>query len=113
MGSGKTQNKSKKGRPPATPKEREDEMVNLAMKLAEKQLRDGTATPSVIVHYLKLGSTRGMIENDMMRKKSELLTAQKEKLESDKRVEELYSKALDAMRLYGGQIDDDEPIDIF
>lgn len=106
-------NKKRKGRPPTSPKEREDEMINLAMKLAEEQLRNGTATPSVIVHYLKLGSTRGMIENDMLEKKSELLTAQKEKIESDKRIEDLYEKAIDAMRLYGGQDDGDEPIDVF
>lgn len=105
--------KKRRGRPPTSPKEREDEMINLAMKLAEEQLRDGTATPSVIVHYLKLGSTRGMIENDMLEKKSQLLTAQKEKLEADKRVEELYTKALEAMRVYGGEPDDDEPVDIF
>ena len=105
--------KKPRGRPPTTPKEREDEMINLAMNLAEEQLRNGTATPSVIVHYLKLGSTRGMIENDMLEKKSQLLSAQKDKIESDKRVEELYTKALDAMRLYGGQPDDDEPVDIF
>lgn len=105
--------KQRKGRPPTTPKEREDEMINLAMNIAEEQLRNGTATPSVIVHFLKLGSTRGIIENNMLEKKSELLTAQKEKLESDKRVEELYVKALDAMRVYGGQQDDDEPEDIF
>ena len=104
--------KNPRGKPAATPKEREDEMINLAMNLAEKQLRDGTATPSVIVHYLKLGSTRGMIENDMLEKKSELLTAQKEKIEGDKRIEELYTQALDAMRLYGGQTED-EPVDLF
>ena len=108
----KTKRKSR-GRPPTTPKEREDEMINLAMNLAEEQLRNGTATPSVIVHYLKLGSTRGIIENDMLSKKSQLLSAQKDKIESDKKVEELYSRAIDAMRLYGGQTDDDEPIDIF
>ena len=104
--------KKPRGKPASTPKERENEMINLAMNLAEKQLRDGTATPSVIVHYLKLGSTRGMIENDMLEKKSELLTAQKEKIEGDKRVEELYTQALDAMRLYGGQTDE-EPVDLF
>lgn len=105
--------KKPRGRPPTSPKQREDEMINLAMNLAEEQLRNGTATPSVIVHYLKLGSTRGMIENEMLEKKSQLLTAQKEKIESDKRVEELYAKALDAMRLYGGQTDDEDSIDIF
>lgn len=108
MGKQKNKEKPNRGRPALTPKEREDEMINLAIGLAEKQLKDGTATPSVIVHYLKLGSTRGMIENEMLEKKSQLLTAQKEKLDSDKRVEELYTKALQAMRVYGGQNEDDE-----
>lgn len=99
-----------------TPKEREDEMINLAIDLAEKQLRDGTATPSVIVHYLKLGSTRGIIENEMLANKAELISAQTEKLESEKRMDELYERALDAMKVYGGQVDDDaayQPEDIF
>ena len=91
-------------------------MINLAMELAEQQLRDGTATPSVIVHYLKLGSTRGIIENEMLAKKSDLLRAQKEKLDSDKRMEDLYEQALTAMKVYGGQVEDvadEQPEDIF
>lgn len=111
-----TDAKAKRGRPAATPKEREDEMINLAMELAEQQLRDGTATPSVIVHYLKLGSTRGIIENEMLAKKSDLLRAQKEKLDSDKRMEDLYEQALTAMKVYGGQVEDvadEQPEDIF
>lgn len=112
----KTEQKVQRGRPASTPKEREDEMINLAMHLAEQQLRDGTATPSVIVHYLKLGSTRGIIENEMLEKKADLLRAQKDKIESDKRMEELYEKALSAMKLYGGQVEDvadEQPEDIF
>lgn len=107
MAKAKNTPKTDRGRPATTPKEREDEMINLAMGLAEQQLRDGTATPSVIVHYLKLGSTRGIIENEMLSKKSELLKAQKEKLDSDKRMEDLYERALTAMKVYGGQVEDD------
>lgn len=116
MASKKNKAETKRGRPATTPKEREDEMINLAMGLAEQQLRDGTATPSVIVHYLKLGSTRGIIENEMLAKKSDLLKAQKEKLDSDKRMEDLYEQALVAMKVYGGQVEDladEQPEDIF
>lgn len=116
MGRTKKEAKSKTGRPALTPKEREDEMINLAVDLAEQQLRDGTATPSVIVHYLKLGSTRGIIENEMLANKAELISAQKEKLDSERRMDELYEKALEAMKVYGGQVDDDagyQPEDIF
>lgn len=116
MGCTKKKDEPKRGRPALTPKEREDEMINLAIDLAEQQLRDGTATPSVIVHYLKLGSTRGIIENEMLANKAELISAQKDKLESEKRMDELYEKALAAMKVYGGQVDDDadyQPEDIF
>lgn len=93
-----------------TPKDREDELINLAVDLAEKQLKDGTASTQVIVHYLKLGSTRGMLEQEMLEKKSELLTAQTNSLKSAKRVEELYEEAMQAMRRYGGMGDKDVEI---
>lgn len=91
-----------KGRPAMNPKDREDELINLAVGLAEKQLRDGTASTQVIVHYLKLGSTRGMLEHEMLANKTKLVKAQTESIESNKRVEDLYKNALDAMQIYSG-----------
>ena len=100
-----------KGRPATSPQEREDELINLAVDLAEKQLRDGTASTQVIVHYLKLGSTRGMLEQEMLTHQTELVRAKTESLQSGKRIEELYSNALEAMRIYGGiSTQDDEEI---
>ncbi len=41
--------------PPAdTPEARENQLISAAVNLAEKQLLDGTASPSVITHYLRL-----------------------------------------------------------
>ena len=48
----------KKMRPALTPEARENQMIALAVDLAEQQLRDGTASSQVITHYLKLGSTK-------------------------------------------------------
>ena len=98
-----------KGRPATTPEQREDELINLAVDLAEQQLRDGTASTQVIVHYLKLGSTRGMLEQEKLAHETELVRAKTESLQSSKRVEELYTNALEAMRIYGGRTGDDEP----
>lgn len=92
----------KTGRPATNPKDREDEMINLAIKLAEQQLRDGTASTQVIVHYLKLGSTRGMLEQEMLENKTQLVKAQTESIQSAKKNEELYANALKAMSLYSG-----------
>lgn len=87
--------------PPAeTPEERENQMIALAIDLAEEQLRNGTASTQVIVHYLKLGSTRGQLENEMLEKKAELAAAQVESIKSAQKQEELYAEALKAMSTY-------------
>jgi hypothetical protein len=91
-------------RPPATtPEARENQMISLAVDLAEKQLLKGTASSQVISHYLKLGSTREQLEKERLRRENELLKAKTEAAQSSKKTEELYKNALDAMRAYSGQ----------
>lgn len=91
-------------RPPAaTPEGRENQMVSLAVELAEKQLIDGTATSQVIAHYLKLGSSREKLEQERLVHENELLKVKSEAIASSQRVEELYTIALNAMRSYAGQ----------
>lgn len=95
--------------PPAkSVEERENQMISLAVDRAERQLRDGTASSQVICHYLKLGSTKERLEREIMEEHKELLQAKTEMMNSAKRVEELYSKALNAMRAYSGRAEEDE-----
>lgn len=90
-------------RPPATtPEARENQMISLAVDLAEKQLSEGTASSQVIHHYLKLGSTKERIEKEILHHQKELIKAKTEAIQSAKKVEELYKNALDAMRSYSG-----------
>lgn len=89
-------------RPATTPEARENQLVSMAFDLAEKQLRDGTASSQVVTHYLKLGSSREKLEQERLRRENVLLKTKAEAMESAKRVEELYGKALDAMRSYAG-----------
>lgn len=99
----KTKTKPKvQSKPAITPEEREQQMVGLAMDLAEKQLREGTASPSVISHFLKLGSMREQLEESYLNKKVEHLGAQIDAIHSSAHAEELYQNALDAMRKYSG-----------
>lgn len=90
-------------RPATTPEGRENEVVSQAIDLAEQQIRDGTASSQVITHFLKLGSTREILEQERLRHENELTKVKIEALESQKRVEELYKEALDAMRSYSGE----------
>ena len=105
----------RRGAPAKTVEARENQLISLAVDLAEKQLSNGTASAQVITHYLKLGTTRERLEKAKLEKENELLAAKTEALQSQKRVEELYAKALDAIRAYSGSVDrvdeDDEIID--
>ena len=91
-----------KSRPGLTPESRENQIVSLAIDLAEKQIREGTASSQVITHFLKLGSTTNMLEKETLKKNLELITAKTESIKSGKVVEELYKSALEAMRRYSG-----------
>lgn len=98
---------SSRMRPALTPEARENQLISLAVDLAEKQLREGTASSQVITHYLKLGSTKERIEKEILEKQKELIEAKTQNLQTAARVEELYKSALDAMRDYRGTGDSD------
>lgn len=102
MGKAKKSPERNPGRPATTPEARENQLIALAVDLAEKQLLEGTASAQVICHYLKLGSTRGRIENKMLSNKADLISAQIDNLNEAKKVEDLYEEAIAAMRRYGG-----------
>jgi hypothetical protein len=95
-------------RPALTPEARENQLVSLAVDLAEQQLRDGTASSQVITHYLKLGSTREKLERERLKMENDLIQAKTEAMKSAQRIEELYSEAISAMRSYSGHGDSDE-----
>lgn len=105
--------KNRKIRPATTPEARENQLISLAVDLAEKQLLEGTASSQVITHYLKLGTQKERIEREMLEKKKDLIVAKTENLQSAKRIEELYANALKAMQNYSGntQIDISESED--
>ena len=100
------QSSRKKMRPALTPEARENQMISLAVDLAEKQLMEGTASSQVITHYLKLGSTKERIE--ILEKQKELIDAKTQSLKSAQRLEELYKNAYEAMKQYSGQGGDED-----
>lgn len=99
---------SRKMRPASTPEARENQLISLAVDLAEQQLRDGTASSQVITHYLKQSTVKAQLELEKLRQENELIKAKTEAYQSAKRVEELYTNALNAMRNYSGQGSEDE-----
>lgn len=99
---------SKKIRPALTPEARENQMISLAVDLAEKQLIDGTASSQVITHYLKLGSTREKLERERLEEENNLLRAKVKAIDNTDEIKALYVDAINAFRIYSGHGNEDE-----
>ena len=106
----KENSSKKKIRPALSPESRENQLISLAVDLAEKQLLEGTASSQVITHFLKLGTTKAELEKEKLRNETKLMQAKTENLESAKNIEAMYKEAIDAMRDYSGQsrMDDED-----
>lgn len=104
----KSKNVSKNIRPAFTPEEKEDQLIYLAVNLAEEQLRQGKASSQVITHFLKLASTKEKLEREKLELEKKLLAAKTEAYQSARETEEMYSQAIAALKEYKGEIDSDD-----
>lgn len=98
----------KKMRPALTPEARENQLISLAMDLAEQRLRDGTASSQEVTHFLKLGSSKAVLERDKLLEENKLLRAKTNAIENEAESKALYEEAIKAFRNYNGQGDPDE-----
>ena len=94
--------KQKKHPKASSPQARETQLINLAYNLAEEQLREGTASPSIVSHFLKLSTQREELELDNLRSKAKLQEAKAQQIDTAKENEELTKLAIDAMKNYSG-----------
>ena len=92
----------------STTEGRENEMIALAMDLAEEQLRNGTASSQLITEFVKRGSTKARLEKEILQEQKELMKAKTEALQSAKNIEELYAGAIKAMQKYTGHQEEEE-----
>lgn len=95
-------------KPGTTRESRENQLIALATNLVEKRLRDGSATSSEILHYLKLGTTREQLEQERIRHENELSQAKANKIRADQESVEKIDEVLKAIRTYSGYDTDEE-----
>lgn len=95
-------------RPAISPEAREAQLVDLAMKLVEQRLLDGTASSQETTHFLKLASPKAKLENERLIEENKLLRARTEALEKQKQDSINYEEVIRALRSYNGQGDEDE-----
>ena len=94
--------------PDLTNESAERRCISSAYDLAQKQLAEGTASPSVIVHFLKMGTAQAELERAKLEKETELLGARKVAIEEGERTKDLIEEAMKAFKSYNGLSSDDE-----
>ncbi len=108
-----TEKKKRRDYAPArTPEAKENQMISLAFKLAEKKLKDGSASSQLITHFLKLATIKEQLENEKLKADLEVANAKIKHMASQETTQELYQKAIKAFCEYSGTVyeedDDDE-----
>lgn len=88
-----------------TPEKQEHILIGLAYELAEKQLREGTASPMIVAQLLKRGTLREELELAKLRQETAVLNSKKAVLDSSTNTEQLMTEAIAAMRSYQGDED--------
>lgn len=68
-------------------------------------MREGTASATVITHFLKLASEREKLERVKLERENKLLAAKSDALQSAAKIEEMYEKAITAMRSYSAGVE--------
>lgn len=100
MATPKKTKQEREQRPASTPESREQQLVSLAVDLAERQIRDGTASAAVITHFLKIGTARETMEREILGKQAAFLEAKAASINKDKDQEDIAKAAMEALKNY-------------
>jgi hypothetical protein len=87
-------------RPAMSLKGREDQIIAMAYDEVERRIANGTATGPELVHFLKRGSPKEQLEMELLEKEKSLLDAKVAQINDQKTREEMYVKAIAAMKSY-------------
>lgn len=93
-------------RPPAlTLEARENQLIAKAVDEAEKRIENGTASDSLLIHWLRQGTVKMQLEKEKLQADVELARAKSDSIAAAKQQTELAAEAIKAMKLYTGQAD--------
>lgn len=90
--------------PAVDPEARENQLISMAIDAAEEQFLAGHPSNQLILHYLKLATTKNQLEKEKLRKENLLLEAKADAMKSAAKSEEMYAEAIRAMQIYQGSI---------
>lgn len=103
ISSSKASDHPRRRRPAQTPEARQNQCIALAYDLVEERLRNGTATSQETVHFLKLGSSKERVEQEILELQKELVKAKTKAYKSTEEIETLYKDAIRVFTEYTGE----------
>jgi uncharacterized protein YlxW (UPF0749 family) len=102
----KNDEKVARRKPPAlTLEARENQLIAKAVDEAEKRIENGTASDSLLIHWLRQGTVKMQLEKEKLQADVELARAKSDSITAAKQQTELAAEAIKAMKLYTGQAD--------
>ena len=97
-------------RPAETVEGRENQLIALAVDKVEERMRNGTATASEYIHFLKLATTREAKEKRKLDLECLVLESKQRSIDSSITMEKIYTDAMNAFKKYSGHDDDEEDV---
>ena len=97
----------RKVRPALSPEARENQLISHAVDLVDQRLLNGTASSQETVHLLKLGSSKNKRELRKLEAEIKLAESRAEAIKDQKKSEEMFKEAIEAMKRYSGHGDDE------
>lgn len=98
----------KKRKKALTPEARENQIIALVIDVEEERIRNGQATAQELIHWMKLASAKARLEQKKLENENLLIQAKVDAIKAQQNTEELYKKALAAMRSYQGEPEEED-----
>lgn len=103
------ENPSGRREPPAlTVDGRFDQLVALAVDLAEERLRDKSASNQLVAEIIRYGSQKERLTREKIQRETEMLAAKAEALKAQETSIRMIEEAMRAMSEYSGTRDEDD-----
>ena len=87
-------------KPAISPQARENQIISAAYDLAEKRIKNGTASSQEIIHFLRMGSEKEKLERIKLEEENKLLREKTKSLAASTNIEQILKDGLKALGRY-------------
>ncbi len=94
--------------PARTGEGRMNQLVDLAVELAEQRLRDGSASSQIIVTLLNYGTAKFKLEMEKLKSELELSDAKIKHMQMQETSQQAFEEAMEAFKSYKGDYSYDD-----